>query len=160
MNNIKTINCKNNLGGYEDVPIEKISFRPSAYGFVYDAGKIVTLTNKSNGKIWFPGGGIDLGEKMEEGLKREILEEAGIEVNVVKMVLVKENFFYYKPYDEGYHGFLFFYLCRPVGVELIDDKLVDDEESEKPRWTNISDIKKDDIGDLSEDIYAVINNLV
>ena len=158
-NEVKVINCKNNLGGYEDVPIEKISFRPSAYGFVYDEGKIVTLTNKSNGKIWFPGGGINLGEKIEDGLKREILEEAGIEVFVEKMVLVRENFFYYKPLDEGYHAFLFFYLCKPVDKELIADKLVDDVESEKPRWTKISEIKKEDISDLSESVYAVLNNL-
>jgi 8-oxo-dGTP pyrophosphatase MutT (NUDIX family) len=155
----KYINCKNNIGEYEDVPIEKITFRPSAYGFVYDDGKIITLTNKSNGKIWFPGGGINLGEKMEDGLRREILEEAGIEVSVEKVMLFKENFFYYKPLGEGYHAFLFFYLCRPISRDLIDDDKVYDEESEKPRWTKIEDIKKEDLSDLSEDIFEVLESL-
>jgi len=155
----KTIRCKNNLGEYEEVPIEKISFRPSAYGFVQDGDKIITLTNKGNGKVWFPGGGLNLGEKMEDGLKREIQEEAGIDVTVEKIVLVKENFFYYKPLDEAYHAFLFFYLCKPVSTELVADGLVDDEESEKPRWTKISDIKIEDLSDLADDIYPVLNKL-
>lgn len=154
-----TINCKNNFGEYEDVPVEKFVFRPSAYGFIYDNGKIVTLTNKSNGKLWFPGGGINIGEKIDEGLKREILEETGLEVKIEKMVLARENFFYYKPLDEAYHAFLFFYLCKPINTKLIADDLVDDMESKKPRWIKVSDINKDDIGDLANDIYSVLSGL-
>ena len=60
INNVKVINCKDNLGGYEDVPIEKVSFRPSAYGFIFDKGKIVDegthadLLNKGGlyAKMW------------------------------------------------------------------------------------------------------------
>ena len=109
----KTINCLNNFGNYEDIPVGKFIFRPSAYGFVVNDNQIITLTNKSNGKLWFPGGGIEVGEKLEDGLIREILEETGLKVKINKLVLVKENFFYYKPLDEAYHAFLFFYLCKP-----------------------------------------------
>ncbi|MFH1971817.1 MAG: NUDIX domain-containing protein [Patescibacteria group bacterium] len=159
MNKKTVINCKNNFDEYEDVPVEKFVFRPSAYGIIYQKGKIVTSINKSNGKIWFPGGGIEINEKMEDGLRREILEETGLEVKVDKLILVKENFFYYKPLDEAYHAFLFFYLCKPVTTKLIADNLVNDEESKKPRWTKITNIKKEDISDLSNDIYPVLEGL-
>lgn len=156
----KLINCKNNFGDYENVPIEKFVFRPSAYGIISRENEIVTLTNKSNGKIWFPGGGIEIGEKVEDGLRREILEETGLEVEIKRLVLAKENFFYYKPLDEAYHAFLFFYLCSPITTSLIADHLVNDGESKKPRWTKIESIKKEDIGDLVDDIYILLRSFV
>ena len=87
-------------------------------------------------------------------MKREVREETELKIKVKKLVLVKENFFYYKPLDEAYHAFLFFYLCRPKTTKLISDELDDDLKSKEPRWTKISDIKKEDMGDLSDDIYS------
>lgn len=53
------------------------------------------LRNKGNGRLWLPGGGVEIGEKIEDGLKREIDEEVGIKIKIGKLVLAKENFFYY-----------------------------------------------------------------
>lgn len=157
---MQTIKCKNNLGEMVDVPKEKFFFRPSAYGLIIQEGKILAMTNKSNGKLWFPGGGIEIGEKIETGLTREIKEETGIDVVIQKMIFSKENFFYYQPLDEAYHAFLFFYLCKPLSAELISDHEVDDFESKKPRWIKISEIKKEDISDLGEELFKIINELV
>jgi ADP-ribose pyrophosphatase YjhB (NUDIX family) len=156
---MQTIKCKNNFGEMVDVPKEKFFFRPSVYGLIIQQGKILTLTNKSNGKIWFPGGGIEVGEKIEDALYREIKEEAGIEVEIKKFVFIKENFFYYQPLDEAYHAFLFFYLCSPLSTKLISDKNVDDLESKNPQWKNMTEIKKDEISDLKDDLFRIINEL-
>lgn len=156
---MSTIKCKNNFGEIVEVPKEKFFFRPSAYGIILHKDKIVTLTNKSNGKIWFPGGGVEIGEKIEEGLRREIIEETGLNIVVKKLMLAKENFFYYQPLDEAYHAFLFFYLCEPLTRKLILDDQVDDLESKKPRWTAIGKIKKEDLNDLNDDLFFIINNL-
>ncbi len=140
---------------------DKFFFRPSVYGLIVDDGQIVTMTNKGNGKLWFPGGGMEVGEKMDEALKREIKEETGLDVTIGQMVLFKENFFYYQPLDEAYHAFLFFFVCRVVGSsKLIADSEVDDLESGKPRWTRIDSIKVQDIGDLQDDLYGVINKMI
>ena len=156
---METILCKNHLGKMVEVPKEKFFFRPSAYGLIIQNGKILTLRNKSNGKIWFPGGGVEIGEKLEEALKRETREETGIEIEVGKMLFFKENFFYYEPLDEAYHAFVFFYLCRPLSTGLISDDKVEDLETKKPRWTNVSEIKKEDISDMEEDIFNAISRL-
>jgi ADP-ribose pyrophosphatase YjhB (NUDIX family) len=156
----KTIQCKNNFGEEIDVPLEKFIFRPSAYGFIVQNEKVLVMRNKSNGKIWFPGGGIEMYERLEGGLKREIKEETGLEVKVGKLMLAKENFFYYQPLDEAYHAFLFFYVCRPLTNNVVADEDVDDFESEKPRWENIADVKSDDISDLSEEIDTCLRQLI
>lgn len=158
---MKNIRCKNNFGEIVSVPIEKFFFRPSAYGLIIHDEQIVTLINKGTGKIWFPGGGVEVGEKMEDALKREVKEETGLEVKIGKLALFKEIFFYYQPLDEAYHAFLFFFTCSVLGSrKLISDGEVDDLESGKPRWTEIESILKEDIGDLEEDLYNTISKLV
>lgn len=155
-----TIRCKNNFGEDVDIPVDKFFFRPSVYGFVINNKKVLVMRNKSNGKFWFPGGGIEIGERLEVGLKREVKEETGIDIIIDKLIFMKENFFYYQPLDEAYHAFLFFYLCRPVTQNLLADDAVNDLESKKPRWVLISSIKPDDISDLSDDIYSSLQLLI
>lgn len=155
-----TINCKNNFGDEVTVPLGKFVFRPSAYGFIVQGDQILVMRNKSNGKLWFPGGGIEMHERLEEGLRREVMEETGLEVEIGKLVLNKENFFYYQPLDEAYHAFLFFYVCRPLVGDIIPDEDVDDLESTKPRWMPIGNIKPEDISDLSEEIYKILREIL
>ncbi|MFA6307402.1 MAG: NUDIX domain-containing protein [Patescibacteria group bacterium] len=156
---MKTIRCKNNFGEFVNVDKEKFFFRPSAYAIIIKNQEILTLTNKSNNKLWFPGGGIEIGEKIEDGLKREVKEETDLSIKIGKMVLFKENFFYYQPLDEAYHAFLFFFICKTKNKKLIADKDVNDLESGKPRWTKISSLTKNSFGDLSEELYKLINTL-
>lgn len=157
---MKTIKCKNNFDEVVEIPVDKFFFRPSVYGLIVDGDEIVTMKNKSNGKFWFPGGGVELGEKIEDALKREVKEETGLNIKVGKMVFYKENFFYYQPLDEAYHAFLFFFVCKVVGSkELILDKNVDDLESQKPRWTKINSIEKENLSDLEEDLHRTINQI-
>ncbi len=153
------IKCRNNFGKIVEISREKFIFRPSAYGLIVQRGKIVTLRNKSNGKIWFPGGGIEVGERITRGLRREIKEETGLDVRIGNLMLARENFFYYQPLDEAYHAFLFFYYCQRRSGRLKTDDQVDDLESKKPRWTDLQKIKKTDIGDLAEDIFVILTRL-
>ena len=157
---MKYIKCRNNFGKIVSIQKNKFFFRPSVYALIKKDGNILTLTNKSNGKYWFPGGGLEIGEKMEEALKREVQEEVGLDIKIGKLLLFRENFFYYEPLDEAYHAFLFFYECDIVGdAKIKNDNEVDDLESQKPRWTNLSDLNPDNIGDFGHDIYIAIESL-
>lgn len=139
---MSTVECNSIKGGKISIPKEKLVFRPSVYGVIINDGKILMIRNKSNGKLFFPGGGVNLGETLLNALKREVIEETGIEIEVEKFLHFKEQFFYWDPGDEAYHSFNFFYICRPKTIELIDDDKVDDEEAEKPRWIDLKEMKQ------------------
>ncbi|MDA3839606.1 MAG: NUDIX domain-containing protein [Patescibacteria group bacterium] len=136
------------------IPKEKLLFRPAGYAVVIDSDKVLLCNTKSTGKYWFPGGGVDLGEKLEDAIKREVREETGIEIEVEKFLTFQEIFFYYEPLDEAYQNFSFFYLCKPITTELLaDDKVDQEEESEKPRWVDLKSIKKEEIQTGAEEIF-------
>ncbi len=63
--------------------------RPGAKGFVIHDDRVLFIEEElPNGDIFYdvPGGGIDFGERLEDGLRREIFEEVGLKVEPVKMV--------------------------------------------------------------------------
>jgi ADP-ribose pyrophosphatase YjhB (NUDIX family) len=63
--------------------------RPGAKAFIVHKNKILLIYEKlPDGEIIcdFPGGGMEYGETIEETLKREVKEEVGLEVEIVKPV--------------------------------------------------------------------------
>ena len=77
----------------------------------------VLLARRANpplqGEWSLPGGALEVGEKLREGLTREVLEETGLEVEVGPVLDVIDSIF---PDAEGrtqYHYVLIDYLCRP-----------------------------------------------
>jgi len=138
---MKNIECTSIKGGKISIPREKLIFRPSVYGIVIHDGKILMLRNKSNGKLFFPGGGVNIGERMTDALHRELEEETGIEIEIGDFLHFQEIFFYWDPGNEAYHMFTFFYRCEPKTFILKKDELINDEESEKPRWIDLTELK-------------------
>src|SRR4051812_18841416 len=56
----------------------------------------------------FPGGRAEIGETSAETLKREMIEELGVEIDVGRLLWVVENFFHYERQDG--HELGFYYL--------------------------------------------------
>jgi len=92
---------------------EKIIERVRA--IIIDSNKILLINRiKTDDSYWvIPGGKVEQGESHEEAIKRECLEELGIEVVVGKLFLKRIND---KIGLEGQHEF--FYLCNMVGGKL------------------------------------------
>jgi len=154
------ITCKNNFNEIISLPKEKFQFRPSVYGIIKNSGKICVCRNKSNGKIWFPGGGINCGEKRREALLREIKEETGLtQIKIGRLLGSFENFFYYQPKDEAMHAFLFFYECSTDEISLLPDEEIDDDEACGFQWIETDQIREEDLSDLSEELFKIIRSL-
>lgn len=75
--------------GLENIPKEyTINKREAIKGVVIQNGKLLLMhTNKGDYK--FPGGGLKKGEAYQDALKREMLEEAGYQIQKVGEILVE-----------------------------------------------------------------------
>lgn len=91
--------------------------------------------------VWsLPGGALELGENLEDGIRREVREEVGLEVEVGPIVEVFERI---TPDEKGairYHYVLIDYLCRPTGGTLVAADDADDA-----RWFAVNELKNIDI---------------
>jgi ADP-ribose pyrophosphatase YjhB (NUDIX family) len=63
------------------------ALRFSVTAFVQDSSGQVLLQRRSDNGFWnLPGGGVELGENLEAATKREMLEETGLEVAVLRLI--------------------------------------------------------------------------
>ena len=85
----------------------------------------------------FPGGRAEIGETSEETLKREMIEELGVEVTVERLLWVVENFFHFEKRD--WHELGFYYLMQvpesfPFRPEEIVHKIEDGDSYLEFKW--------------------------
>lgn len=64
---MKKVICRDHEEKLYEVGVDKLKFRPSVYGILIEDGKVL-LSRQWEGYD-FPGGGIELGETVEEVLK-------------------------------------------------------------------------------------------
>lgn len=72
-----------------------------------DAGRVLLIRRRDNDQWQAPGGVLELGETFEAGVRREVLEETGIEVEVEALTGV------YKNMSLGVVALV--YKCRAIG---------------------------------------------
>lgn len=138
---MEMIECTTHYGKTKQVPKEKLAFRPSAYAIIVNDGKVLLLNTTHTGTYSLPGGGIEIGETIEEALKREVREETSLEIEIVSFYRFEEQFFYYDPADAAFHSFLFFYICRPRTVEICQDHEINDDSVDSPQWIRIDGLE-------------------
>lgn len=63
--------------------------------------RVLMLRRTDNGKWVFPGGSIELGERLEEAARREVFEEAGIRVGELELLNVFSGEAMYYKYPNG-----------------------------------------------------------
>ncbi|MDA1185345.1 MAG: NUDIX hydrolase [Acidobacteria bacterium] len=96
---------------------------------IVDAGKVVLVRRRYEplaGRWTLPGGMLELGEALEDGAAREVLEETGLQVEVGPMVETFDRIMLDDERRVQYHFVLVDYLCRPVGGALQAGSDVDD----------------------------------
>jgi 8-oxo-dGTP diphosphatase len=107
-------------------------------------GKVVLVKRRFEplaGQWSLPGGRLELGETLEAGLAREMLEETGLEVEVGPVVDVFDRILLDPERKVRYHYVLIDYLCRPIGGTLTHGsdvaaaELVDPGELDRYRLT-------------------------
>lgn len=103
----------------------------SVVAVIVDSDEQVLLTKRSvppfQGEWVMPGGKIDLGEPIGTALKREVMEEVGLAVEMVRLIDVFEHV---TPGADNYHFIIIYYLCTPLHCDLDHNK----DEVEEARW--------------------------
>lgn len=97
----------------------------------------VLLTKRNippfQGEWVMPGGKIDLGEPIIKAIEREVMEEVGLQVEVVGLLDVFEHV---TPGDENYHFVILYYRCRPLFCDIRHNQ----DEVEEARWVAQQDL--------------------
>jgi ADP-ribose pyrophosphatase YjhB (NUDIX family) len=96
---------------------------------IVDAGHVVLVRRRYEplaGRWSLPGGTLEVGETLEEGLAREMREETGLEVRVGPVIEVFDRIIRDDDARVRYHFVLVDYLCVPVGGTLRAGSDVDD----------------------------------
>jgi ADP-ribose pyrophosphatase YjhB (NUDIX family) len=111
---------------------------------ILDQGRVVLVKRRYEplaGQWSLPGGRLELGETLEAGLAREMVEETGLVIQVGPVVDVFDRVLLDTERRVRYHYVLIDYLCRPVGGALAHGsdvaaaELVDPGDLERFRLT-------------------------
>ncbi len=98
-------------------------------GVIVLDGRVVLIRRRYEplaGQWSLPGGTLELGETLEAGTAREMLEETGLVVDVGPVIEVFDRIMFDDTKRVRYHFVLVDYLCRPVSGELRAGSDVDD----------------------------------
>lgn len=93
--------------------LKNFKFRVSAYGVLIENNKVLIKRNPLISTWELPGGGIELGESIEDGLVREFQEESGVIVKIGVLLNVEDSLFTFN--EEDAHSVLVFYEVKRIG---------------------------------------------
>jgi len=131
------------MSKYPEPTVGAVIFNPE--------GKILLCkSHKWGNKYVIPGGHIELGEKMEDALKREIFEETGLHIYDIKLIGIKESI-YSDTFYEKKHFIFIDYLCKTdTSVVTLND------EAESYEWVDLNEIENYDLGGFTKDLLLKI----
>lgn len=110
-------------------------------GLVEDREGNILIVKTQHGGWVFPGGQVEVGENLMDGVIREVKEESGIDVEVSHLIGVYTNSAIHKWYDgvtDVPTKVMFDFACKPVGGELCTS-----EETSDCKW-----VAKDEVLDF------------
>jgi len=118
----------------------RIFFRRAARGIILDNDNILLLYTEKYQDYTLPGGGLDKGENLHQGLVRELQEETGASNirNIRDFGLYREYRPWYNDEYDALHMESYCYLCE-IDKELGEPELEDYERNNgmTPVWINI-----------------------
>lgn len=126
-------------------------FNVRVYGLLIDSGNNILISDEQEYGMRFtkfPGGGLELGEGLIDGLKREFMEECNVEIEVSKHFYTTD--FYVKSAFNDSQVISVYYTVKNITpLNLTVKTKVFDFDGEGDvlqsfRWVNITDLKEED----------------
>lgn len=114
---------------------------------------LVKRANEPNkGKWSIPGGVVKLGESLIDALKRGILEETGLEIDVLDVVCVSEEIVK----DKEGENIKFHYVIIDFFAKIVGGQLKVGSDAEEARWVSFDEL--DDL-EIVEFVKKLIENV-
>lgn len=118
--------------------------RVRACGICIENNRVLMIGHRAilgENTFWSPpGGGVEVGEMADDALRREFLEETGLEIEVGKLLIMNE--FVKLPL----HGIELFFVVKRVGGEVVlghDPEMnLGEQLIQKIEWLSLDEIKR------------------
>lgn len=135
------------------LPLKRFNIR--VYGILINPHQQILVSDEAfkSGQLAtkFPGGGLELGEGLIDGLKREFVEETGVEVEVKSHFYTTDffvrSFFELSPDSQIISIYYLLESKDWTQIKTSDKKFdfeyVDGKESESFRWVNVSELQNE-----------------
>ena len=125
-----------------DVGKGKFNFRVGAIVLDSDNKRFLMNTSDSIDFYVLPGGRVEMGEDTVTSLKREFQEELGVDIDVVCLKSIAENFFEFNGIN--YHELQYLYVAKlkDKAIEVNTDKFYGVEHKDIFEWKSVADIDK------------------
>lgn len=89
-----------------------LSWRISAYSVIIENNQVFLIKSKDEELYDLPGGGVEIGESVENTLKREAQEEAGLKIKVGSLISYHQDYFYHRKEKRFYQTLLLYFRSK------------------------------------------------
>lgn len=142
-------------------------FRYRAAAIIIENGHVLFAGNERESYYYSIGGGVHIGESAEEAVKREVLEETGVEYEVERLAFIHENFFDGDGTLEGRecHEIASYFLMKPRGTQELNSNSYTQGVKENMYWLPIDKLNeyrayptffREKLKDLKNEIQHII----
>jgi len=126
-------------------------FNVRVYGLLINEDNAILISDEQEYGMQFtkfPGGGLEYGEGMIEGLKREFLEECNIEVEVIGHFYTTD-FFVKSAFNDSQIISIYYFVKNVGPLDLVTKTLTFDfdgdvEPLQSFRWIKMANLSEDD----------------
>lgn len=137
--------CKDFHGVEHDIPVEEIRTRASIYGIIFNKEKTKVLLVKHFDGYDYPGGGLKVGQQIDQALGREILEETGYELdsNSMRLLHVATDLFYHNFKEKAFQTILIYYtvsLTSFTNKKEAEKSASEEQYMGDAEWVSVTDI--------------------
>lgn len=133
--------------------IKKYPFNVRVYGLLINQNNQLLISDELEYGMYFskfPGGGLEYGEGLTEGLKREFMEECFFEIDIVRHFYTTD--FYLKSAFDDSQIISVYYLVKnisPINLSIKTAPFDFDGQTEGPlqsfRWIDLNHLKVEDV---------------
>jgi len=141
------------------VPKQRMRFGPSVYAIIRHGDSLLLILTP-DGRYFFPGGEIELGETLKEALVREVGEETGRKIRAAQFFCYKERMILFDNQDgesdQCSHCMLLFFAAELLDPADFEQPLVGVDESVEgqPFWMSIEGLQPDQFREPAGLVFA------